>query len=329
MWSLHARGRDAPAPTASRCADAAWDSSHYSADQDWVPMVNGQAVDGSTLWRWVAPDGSSAGHLQNQRTGGHINFRPGGFVRGHGNENTKPRRPATQSASTMLERAEVDLGHAAEAYPCAMAPVYSFKFRTRGGGHVHVLQDGALSAIKSTCSDDAACLFSMVAAPGHPGWHVVRSVLSGGLLRMVDDVHPRFDGWDGYYRPKAAMKRAGRLRRQAARAAAIRSSGALPSGAAATCPLRPKARAAAPRGWSYNASDYAPLISASLAPWYDGGVTATAMDLGYAHEMYPYANRHERPSLHVSLAPDGMHYKWQRSAQRRGDPPATPAASVT
>ena len=44
---------------------------------------------------------------------------------------------------------------------------------------------------------------------------------------------------------------------------------------------------------------YAPLIARSLGPWYDGHVSASAVDTAYWNDMYPYVNRHERPSLHV------------------------------
>ena len=211
-----------------RCAEMAWDTSHFSADQDWVPMTNGKDATGDTLWRWVSM-GSSTGHLQNKRTGGHLNFRPGGFVRGHGNENRPPRRPARAGESTALERASIDFGHQKEGYPCAIGSVYNFRFRTRGGGMLSVEQDGTLAATRRFCTDDASCLFSMQESPEHPGWVLVRSVLTGGLLRMVGEEHPSFDGWDGVVRPKAAAKTPDALHNQATRAANLQH---------ATCPLR-------------------------------------------------------------------------------------------
>ena len=59
LWQLLARQADVPA--ASSCANAAWDDSHFSADQDWVPMTNGRVADGDTLWKWVPAGGGSIG----------------------------------------------------------------------------------------------------------------------------------------------------------------------------------------------------------------------------------------------------------------------------
>ena len=277
-------------------------------------MTNGKKPSGDTLWRFVG--GGDSGHLQNKRTGGHLNFRPGGFVRGHGNEERPPRKPASAGQSTRLDRFAVDFGHL--SHGCVRSKdVFTFKFRggPRGGsGFLHVLSDGSLSATKAQCSDDLACLFRMEDVPSRPGWHVVRSMLTGGLLRMVQDVHPAFDGWDGVRKPKASAKGRRQIQREMrlARSLELRS-------VSSKCPLRPSATRSAPKGWVYNSSSYAKVIRSSLAPWYDGGVTATVMDLGYFTSMYPFQNRHERPSLHLSLRSDGIRFKWQRSALRKGE----------
>lgn len=285
-------------------------------------MTNGERVNGETLWRWQST-GHIGGHLQNKRTYGHLNFRPGGYVRGHGNEQRPPRQPAAASESTALTRQVADFSHQASEYPCGAtgAPVFSFRFRTRGGGYLAVLQDGALDATRASCADEPACLFAMEPAAGHvrfhmngiieralrlleyllvarrrslvgraqDGWHVVRSVLSGKLLRMVGDHHPPFDGFNGMRAPKARLKHAGRRKREAQRAQT--------ASAQAVCPLRDGAPSAPPVGWRYNASKYESGVARALAPWYDCGVSATVVDLAFAAEMYPYQNFYERPSV--------------------------------
>ena len=87
------------APTAKvSCAVLSqWDDTHFSHDQDWVPLADGTSVQPSTLWQWV-PARDGTGHLRNRASGGHLNYRPGGFVRGHGNR--LPRRPARAGPTT-------------------------------------------------------------------------------------------------------------------------------------------------------------------------------------------------------------------------------------
>lgn len=248
----HASGALPPCVEAS-----AWDNSHFSADRDWVPVVDGHKAAPDTLWRFN--DDGQGGHLLNKGSNGHINSRPGGFVRGHGNGDRLPRRPAPRADSTFLIRTEVPYAQyaaAGETRACAWAPsYYSLRFR-KSNTFLHVEEDGALAAGMTACSDDLACLFSMEAVPEHPGWSVVRSVLTGGLLRMVGDSHPPFDGWNGLHGPKAMPK--SRLRREFEQKA---SEDAL-SGRA-RCPLR----AAGPPGWTYNASAYSSAIRRWLGPW--------------------------------------------------------------
>ena len=115
-----------------------WDDTHFSHDQDWVPLCDGRRVQPDTLWHW---DG---GHMRNKASGGHLNFRPGGFVRGHGN--AMPRKPAAAGATTRLEREVVPFDRFELDGPaCAPAPSVALRF-TQGGRYVHVLQDGSLSA---------------------------------------------------------------------------------------------------------------------------------------------------------------------------------------
>ena len=63
---------------------------HFSHDQDWMLVADGKAAAPDTLWQW-APGAGGAAHLLNQRTRGHLNYRPGGFGRGHADS-----LPATQ-----------------------------------------------------------------------------------------------------------------------------------------------------------------------------------------------------------------------------------------
>ena len=56
---------------------------------------------------------------------------------------------------------------------------------------------------------------------------------------------------------------------------------------------------------------------------YDGGLTATALDLSFWSEMFPYENRYERPTLHVSVRSSRIFYKWQPPPDAAvGPPPA-------
>ena len=308
------------------CVEAnAWDNSHFSADRDWVLVVDGRRAGPDTLWRWV-PEGGG-GHLLNKGSKGHVNSRPGGFVRGHGNR--PPWRPAPRADSTALIRTEVPYGRfaaATETRACAWAPAYySFKFQ-KTETYLHVEADGGLASAMTSCSDEPACLFALEPVDGMAEWSVVRSVLTGGLLRMVGDEHPVFDGYSGLREvAKAAPKPAEQLAaEQEARARMLDGT--------ARCPVR----GSAPSAWEYNASDYAPLLQRALAPWYDGGVSATALDLAFWHEMYPYANRYERPSLHLSIRNGVLGFRWQPSAPRagqtaavassQGEPPAEPPA---
>ena len=110
----------------------------------------------------------------------------------------------------------------------------------------------------------------------------MRSVLTGGLVRMAGDAHPRFDGWDGIGPSKARRKTPDRIASDQRASEVALSGRPMPSKPSSNS----AARFARPSAWSYNASRYAPLIRRSLAPWYDGQVTASAVDMAYWHEMY-------------------------------------------
>ena len=194
-----------------------------------------------------------------------------------------------------------------------------------------------------------------------PDWRgriALRSRLTGRLLRMVGNRHPGFHGWVGVSEPFAQAKtqnRSGEDRRQAARSFAPN----------AQCPLGGASERAhrlppPPRGWSFNASAYAAHVRRSLAyaprgsttrtphactpigpwepppptplsprcrrrPWYDGGLSATAVDLAYWREMFPYENRYERPTLHVSIQANALLYKWQPPPDAQAAGPAAAA----
>ena len=309
------------------CVEAnAWDDSHFSADQDYVLSTNGKRPGPGTLWRWAPAGGggSGLGYLQHIDSGGHLNSRPGGFVRGHGNEERPPRRPAGRVDSAFLQLTDVDYARfqiGRSPVPCTWSNrrYVTLRFvKSRGAGFAHVLTDGSMHAEKQACSDDPACLFTLEPAlGGGRGALVVRSVLTGGLLRMVTDHHPPFDGWNGVHRIKAHRKATKTVQGQRDAADAVLRG-------ATQCPLTPRGRASAPRGWKYNTSAYAGLVRRSLAPWYDGGLSATAVDLAFFDAMYPYQNRHERPTLHISLAGGSILSKWQSAAPRGAEAAATP-----
>jgi len=155
-----------------------WDDTHFSHDQDWVPLADGRRVQPDTLWHW---DGS---HLRNKASGGHLNFRPGGFVRGHGN--AMPRKPAAAAATTRLEREVVPFDRFELDGP-ACAPSQSVTLRfTQGGRYVHVLQDGSLSAQLEQCAGDAACTFAWEPQPRlGGGWVALRSRLTGCAVQAA------------------------------------------------------------------------------------------------------------------------------------------------
>ena len=58
----------------------------------------------------------------------------------------------------------------------------------------------------------------------------------------------------------------------------------------ATCPLRARS---VPAGWAYNASLWAPLIDEYLAPWAEGGITATVLDMAFWRTIYGEGRLHD------------------------------------
>ncbi|EOD18031.1 hypothetical protein EMIHUDRAFT_196061 [Emiliania huxleyi CCMP1516] len=127
-------------------------------DTDWVTLADGMAVADDTLWRWA---GGVEGGLVNQRTGGHINYRGEGLVRGHGDK--PPFRAAAAGRGTRLHRVPIRAdAHRQDAPPCERPPA----------------------------------TFALRFPPPFADWLAVRSRLTGLLLRMVDASHPPFSGYN-------------------------------------------------------------------------------------------------------------------------------------
>jgi len=191
-------------------------------------------------------------------TNGRINFRPGGFVRGHGNSAGPPRRPAEASRSTLLEQQPINLQRfVLDAPACTPPRTVALRF-TDAGAYLHVEPDGSLGAHVSSCADEASCAFEIETPPGQDGWLAIRSRMTGRLVRMVDASHVPFRSWLGIHGAPARKKADAKLKAQREAAQRLRQHPG-----AATCPLRAKA----PPGWRYNATRYAPLIDRALSLW--------------------------------------------------------------
>lgn len=122
-----------------------WDDSHFSAEQDWVPMADGKEARAETLWRWVSEGSENRGHLHNEMSGGHLNARPEGYVRCHGNPPRHAHIAAPKASSTELTKFEVEYDRYIEhKRPCRRGHTVAFKFVS--SGFVHVTQDGVIWA---------------------------------------------------------------------------------------------------------------------------------------------------------------------------------------
>ena len=131
----------------------AWDDSHFSAEQDWVPVSDGKEVQSDTLWQWV-PTSGDRGHLRNDMSGGHLNSRPEGYVRGHGNPPRKAGVPAPTDKTTELVKLRVPYDRFREhSRACRPGETVSLKFVN--SGFVHVTQDGIIWAKMKECTDGA------------------------------------------------------------------------------------------------------------------------------------------------------------------------------
>ena len=112
-------------------------------------MADGKEVRADTLWRWI-PYGGGHGHLRNQMSRGHLNSRPEGFVRGHGNRGGQAA--ASQDKTTELKRMGVDYDRYQESSrSCQPGETFALKFVT--SGFVHVTQDGIIWAKVRDCAN--------------------------------------------------------------------------------------------------------------------------------------------------------------------------------
>ena len=323
-----------------------WPAARFVADQDWVPLADGRETNGETLWQFTQGKraGAGAGHLRNQKTNAHLNLRPGDFVRGHGNHGSS--HPAEMGSSTLIKLVPIASFDPATGARCASTSValrfVGMKSQQR---FVHVDEQGALAASMTECADERRCLFDVESEQTnttkrstksptkkaseklvlsglsqdnlqnalllnllHGGSIRLRSRLTGLLVRMVDNSHVPFTGWDGV-RIRAKPKRDQKERVE------VREFG---------CPLRRRAAATARAArWRYDGARHAAQIRAALAPWEGGGVTATAIDVTFWHEMFPPENSREKPSLHVSVRERGraLSYTWQMERQLPGGAP--------
>eukprot|EP00962_Isochrysis_galbana_P009243 scaffold2584_cov113-Isochrysis_galbana.AAC.10 len=292
-----------------------WPPSRFSADQDWVPLADGADVAADTLWRW---EGGRSGRLLNQASRGYLNYRGAGLVRGHGDTPPFVAAPASAKGTLLHLEAVTAEPYRQDAPPCGRAPAtFALRF-VEGGTYLEVdASDGTLFARVSECSDLALCLWDLEPQPApNAGWLALRSRLTGRLMRMVDKTHVPFGGWDGVSH-KAQLKLASELRAQRAAAAAAISG-------SAPCPLRPGV--AAEPGWHFNGSVYSAQIRDALEPWHAGGLSATALDAVFWHQLYPPQNKAEQPSLHMSLLRGGLRFVWQ---PRDGEPGGIPPPNST
>jgi len=74
------------------------------------------------------------------------------------------------------------------------------------------------------------------------------------------------------------------------------------------CPIGAGA-ADSPAGWRYNATLWGPVVAAALAPWAEGELTASVLDLAFSPHMYPAGRRHALPGLHVSVREGRLYYR--------------------
>ena len=134
-------------------ADVAWRREHcapfphgpasrFNHDQDWVPSADGTQVAPDTLWRW---EGGSQGRLLNQGSGGYLNYRGDGFVRGHGDSPPFVAARATAKGTLITREAVGAEPFRQDAPPCARLPAtFALRF-VKGGTYLEVEEsDGTL-----------------------------------------------------------------------------------------------------------------------------------------------------------------------------------------
>ena len=306
----------AAAAESSGCALEVWDRSRFQGERDWMVLADGESIDDARNWlRWDGAEG--AGHLYSISTHGYVNFRPPDFVRGHGDHGGKGAKGAPQGPGTLVQLQGVDGSDASAAAAEALAAdageggapplgaraandktrcagaggAVRLKF-VRSGRYAHVDEAGRLQAKRTSCAAaDVDCTFDRLRVPSQPGRFALRSRLTGHFVRVVDNSHPGRGVVSAYgaREPRARPKRWRALAPERAAAATC------------ACPLRRPT--GAPAGWSYNCSDYVPLLRKAFAPWHEGNVSATALDFAFDHAMFGATARREgKPaSQHVSV----------------------------
>ena len=303
----------------------AWPASRFPASRpDWI-----FGADGGTASSWAAqfrltPGPPTAGknvvHLVNRLSGGCVNMPSPNVVRGH--ESSSPRaRAAPPSATTELRWSEVESGRAqrATASAACKAPT-RLRFEFIGSSSLQralsVSSDGELVAIATReCGDHGACDFDLLRLPptraadgAHQQWYGLQSVLTGRLLRLFHSEMPEVPSWLGIHPPRARPKMHSAARASAAPGVRPRPRSAIEmaAGGAQQCPLLRKPDGT-PSGWVYNATLWAPLIDAYLAPWREGNVSATMLDLAFWRTIYGEERQHAIPGIHVSVAAGRLH----------------------
>ena len=266
-------------------------------------------------------------HLVNRLSSGCVNLVEANTVRGH--RNADPRnKAAPPSATTALRWTQVaEAAGAAAASPagCERPTRMRFAFTDTSRGaaaHLHIGADGALGVVSSRgcgAGGGAACTFELVPVAGPDGdgtsdsvltsasrprltWFHLRSVLTGRHLKLHHTEMPEAPSWLGLHPPRASRKP--RPPAFKPRSAMVLAKG---NGQQQQCPVR--SRAGAPPGWAYNTTLWAPLIDAYLAPWSEGNISATMLDMAFWKGLYGEERAHAIPGVHVSSTRGRLMYR--------------------
>ena len=260
-------------------------------------------------------------HLVNRLSNGCVNLVQANTVRGH--RNSDPRnKAAPPSATTALRWTQVEVAAgdgAASPAGCERPPRLQFAFTdtSRGSSHnLHIGSDGALGVVPSRgCGSDSSCTFEIVPVDGPDGegtfesvltygnrpkvvWFHLRSVLTGWHLRLHHTEMPEAPSWLGIHPPRATRK---------PRPPSFKPRSAKELAKQQQCPLHH--RPGAPSGWQYNTTLWAPLIDMYLAPWSEGNITATMLDMAFWKGLYGEERGHAIPGIHVSSSRGRLHYR--------------------
>ena len=303
----------------SACAvePPAWPTSRLLARRpDWIFAADGTAESSWATQFQLVPAPAKYGdrivHLVNRLSGGCVNLVQGtSSVRGH--RNSDPRNVAAPPSTTTALRWTQVVPDGAAPAQCARPARLRFQFTDRDRGsttHLHVQSDGSLSVAGADACAGGACAFDVIPVEGADGepprgepavsaltyegrrlvWFRLRSVLTGRWVRLHHTEMPEAPSWLGIHPPRATRKSPPRRLRP-------RSARDLAANGRCKCPLT---RAQAPSGWEYNCSLWAPLIDRYLAPWAEGNVTATVLDMAFWKALYGEERAHAVPGVHVS-----------------------------